>query len=450
MKENIRKAACAGSWYPDDPKELSEQISRYLNKVEYQNLNVKAIIVPHAGYMFSGQTAAYAFKQINNNTRKVIILGTAHRYPLKGSCVIGYDYYDSPLGKVKVSNDTKEFVNEANVYSIPEADTEEHSIEIEIPFLQTVLSDFEILPVIVGNVDHKQFSELLEKYFTKDSVIVASVDLSHFNKYDDALKIDKHSIDCILDFNSSSVRRTQIDSPYAVAALLELAKRKNWKAKLLDYKNSGDIVSDRSSVVGYSAIVFYDEHIEKEEEHKDEYFTKEENDSMIEAAKNTVETYIKTGKKYIEEKYSDKFKESLACFVTINTGDELRGCIGTIEPVDTLHNSIVENAISAATRDPRFSPVSEKELSKLSYEVSVLSPPTLFEPKSLDELFKGINGKGIIIKKDFRSAVYLPQVWEQFTSEKEFLRSLCRKAGMFVDEWKNYKELKYYVFNLIN
>ena len=443
MKENIRKAAFAGSWYPDDPVELSEQVTSFLDNVDYLDLNVKAVIVPHAGYMFSGQTAAYSFKQINKSTRKVIILGTAHRYPLKGACAIDYDFYDSPLGKVKVSGDVLKLLEEENVYSIPEADTEEHSIEIEIPFLQKVLSDFEIIPVIVGQVDHFKFSELLEKYLSDDSVVVASVDLSHFHKYNDAVYIDSHSIECIKELNSTGIRKAEIDSPYAVAALLELAKRKNWKSRLLDYKNSGDIISDRSSVVGYSSIVFY-------EENQKSYFTSEEQKSMSEIAKNTVDLFIKTGKKYSIENYPAIFKKRLACFVTIYTGDELRGCIGTIEPVDTLFNSIVDNAISASTRDYRFSPVKEKELNNLNYEISVLSPPVLFEPDSAEELFKGIKGKGLIIKKDFRSAVYLPQVWEHFSEEKDFLKSLCRKAGFFADEWKNFKNMKFYVFNLIN
>jgi len=443
MKEGIRKAVFAGSWYPDNPEELSEQIYSFLEKVEYQNLNVKAVIVPHAGYMFSGQTAAYAFKQINKSAKKVIILGTAHRYPLIGACAIDYKFYDSPLGKVKVSDDVKQFLTEQNVFSIPEADTGEHSIEIEIPFLQKVLTYFEILPVIVGKVDPKEFSKLLEKYNTDESVIVASVDLSHFHKYDDALKYDRYSINNVLELNPEGIRKAEIDSPYAVAALIELAKRKKWKTKLLDYKNSGDIVSDRSSVVGYSAIVFY-------EDIEPEYFTGDEQDSMVNIAKNAAEMFVRTGKRYSETNYSLKFKESLACFVTVKIGDELRGCIGTIEPINTLFNSLVDNAISAVSRDPRFSPVREKELNSLNYEVSVLSPPELFEPKSIDELFDGIKGKGLIIKKDFRSAVYLPQVWEHFSDEKGFLKSLCQKAGMFADEWKNYKDMKYYVFNLIN
>lgn len=438
-----RVAKFAGSWYSANPEELSNQIEEYLEKAEYQNLNVKAIIVPHAGYMFSGQTAAHSFKQLNKETKKVIILGTAHRYPLKGACVVDYDFYDSPLGKVKVSEDVTNLLNENNVFNIPEADTDEHSIEIEIPFLQKVLTDFEILPIIVGQVDYKQFSSVLEKYFTKDSVIVASVDLSHFHKYSDAVKIDTHTINCILNSDVHGLKKTDIDSPYAVAALIELARRMKWKTKLLDYKNSGDIISDRSSVVGYSAIVFYDEN-------KEEYFSKEEKDLMVDIAKNTVRMYVTSGKVYSVENPLNKFNERLACFVTIKTGEELRGCIGTIEPVDTLFNSIIENAISAATRDPRFSPVTENELDSLNYEVSVLSPPKLFEPKSSDELLKEIKGKGLIIKKNFRSAVYLPQVWEHFREEKDFLTSLCRKAGLHKDEWKEYKSMKFYLFKLIN
>jgi MEMO1 family protein len=424
-------------------KVLSGEINAFLNKVEYQNLNIKSVIVPHAGYMFSGQTAAYAFKQINKSVQKVIILGTAHRYALKGACAVDYKFYDSPLGKVKVSEEVNMFLKEPDVFNIPEADSEEHSIEIEIPFLQKVLTDFEILPVIVGKVDTEKFSGLLEKYFTEDSVIVTSVDLSHFHKYNDAVKYDRYSINCVLDLNSDGIRKAEIDSPYAVAALIELAKRKKWKTKLLDYKNSGDIISDRSSVVGYAAIIFY-------EENKPEYFSSEEQEQMVNIAKNASELFVKSGKIYSRINYPEKFNESLACFVTVKVGDELRGCIGTIEPVDTLYNSLIDNAISAVSRDPRFSPVSEKELSELNYEVSVLSPPELFEPHSLEELFAGIKGKGLIIKKDYRSAVYLPQVWEHFSGEKDFLRSLCRKAGMFIDEWINYKDMKYYVFNLIN
>jgi AmmeMemoRadiSam system protein B/AmmeMemoRadiSam system protein A len=444
MNEKIRRPAVAGSWYPDGKTALSEEIDRYLAGARNENLNVKAVIVPHAGYMFSGQTAANSFRQIAPETKKVIILGTAHRYPLKGACVMDYNYYDSPLGKVKISGDIKNLLKEKNVVSILAADREEHSIEIEIPFLQRVLKDFEILPVIVGSINPDEFSRLLEKYSDDKTVIVCSVDLSHFHGYKQATELDNYSINSILELNSDNIHSAEIDSPYAVMALIEFAKRKNWKTKLLDYKNSGDIIKDRSSVVGYAAIVFY------EEENQESYFSETEVTLMEDIAKNTVELFVKEGKKYKPIEYPASFDKRLACFVTLNYKGNLKGCIGTIEPAGTLCESIVDNAISAASRDYRFSPVTERELGSLSYEVSVLSEPEFFEPVSADDLLKSIKGKGVIIKKDFRSAVFLPQVWEHFDSAEDFLTNLCLKAGLSGYEWKNYKHMKIQLFRLLN
>ena len=302
----IRKPYCAGTWYSDNPAELAEELGGYLNNVKKENLNVKAIIVPHAGYRYSGQTAAYSFKQLSNKTKKVIVLGTAHRYPLKGASVLDYDYYNSPLGKVKVSDDVKNILKEKYVVSIKEADYEEHSIEIEIPFLQRVLGEFEIIPIIVGRVDSTEFTEILEKYYDEKSVIVASVDLSHFHSYDEAKRLDNYSIECILNLNPNGIDNAEIDSPYAIKALLKLAKRKKWKVKLLDYKNSGDITRDRNSVVGYSAVVFYEEESEE--------FTSEERKLMEKLAKQAVETYVLEEKKIKIDDVPEFSKKKIGVF----------------------------------------------------------------------------------------------------------------------------------------
>ena len=259
MKEKIRKPVCSGTWYSDDPDLLTREIDGYLGNAKKENLNVRAVVVPHAGYMFSGQTAAFSFRQINDKVKTVIVLGTSHRYPLRGACVIDYDSYVSPLGKVKLSEKIKSFMKEKDVVSIPAADNNEHSIEIEIPFLQRVLKDFTIIPVIVGSVDPLNFSMILEKYTDEKTVVVASVDLSHFNQYDLAVKLDRFSINSILELNADNIKYSEIDSPHAVMALIHLAERKKWRTKLLDYRNSGDVVHDRSSVVGYSSIIFYED-----------------------------------------------------------------------------------------------------------------------------------------------------------------------------------------------
>lgn len=434
----IRTPYCAGSWYSDNPVELANELDGYLSKVERENLNVKAIIVPHAGYIYSGQTAAYAFKQLSGKTGKVIILGTAHRYPLKFASVSDFDYYDSPLGKVKVSGEIKSLLNEKCIVNVKEADYEEHSIEIEIPFLQRVLKNFEIIPIIVGRVDAMEFSGVLKKYYDEKTVIVASVDLSHFHSYSEAKTLDNYSIECILNLDSEGIGNAEIDSPYAIAALLQLAKKKNWQAKLLDYKNSGDIIRDKNRVVGYSAIVFYEEEFSG-------VFTNSERELMEKIAKQAVETYIIEGKRLQYEDVPESLKKRLACFVTLNDEYDLRGCIGTLEPVDKLYRSIIDNAISAATRDPRFSPVTKKELKGLKYEVSVLSEPVEIEYSSIEDLFSKIQEKGVIISKSGSRAVYLPQVWEHFSNPESFLSSLCSKAGLNSKEWKE-KGMRFFVF----
>ena len=253
-----RPAYCAGHWYNDDPQKLSEEINNFLDGVKKENYKVKAVIVPHAGYLYSGKVAAHSFKQIDVNTKNVIILGTAHRYPLKGVCAMDYEAYDSPLGKVKVNHRMKDLLKEKNIVSISGADDEEHSIEIEIPFLKRHLKDFEILPLIVGKVNTEDFSELLEKYYDEDSVIVVSVDLSHFHSFGKAVEIDNSSIKNILELNDSAIEDAEIDSPFAVMALIKLAKRKNWKPKLLSYKNSGNVTGEKNRVVGYASIIFYE------------------------------------------------------------------------------------------------------------------------------------------------------------------------------------------------
>jgi MEMO1 family protein len=439
MSVRIRKPYCAGTWYNNNPKLLADEIDEYLNKVKNEKLNIKAVIVPHAGYAYSGQTAAHSFKQLSPDTKTVFVLGTAHRFPLRGANITNFDYYSSPLGSVKISEDINNILKENNVVSIEEADYGEHSIEIEIPFLQRTLKNFSIIPIIVGKVDPVDFSFLMEKYLDEKTVIVASVDLSHFHSYDEAKELDDYSIKCILDLNSEGIKQAEIDSPYAIMALIEIARRKNWKVKLLDYKNSGDIVKDKESVVGYSSIVFY--------EAEEKLFTGEEKKYMEKLAKDTVETFVKEGRKITLENPSQNLMRWLACFVTIKDKIDLRGCIGTIEPTGKLYESIIDNAISAATRDYRFEPITEAELPDLNYEVSVLTEPKELSYKSENDLLEKIIDKGVILEKYGHRAVYLPQVWEHFGSAEDFLSSLCRKAGLRNEDWKD-KGMRFYIFDL--
>ncbi|MGB9695912.1 MAG: AmmeMemoRadiSam system protein B [Ignavibacteria bacterium] len=440
MLKRIRKPYCAGSWYPKDKLELTETIDRFLRNVPKEPFFTKAIIVPHAGYMFSGQTAAYSFRQLDRETKEVIILGAAHRYYLIGASFTDYDYYETPLGLVKVTNKSKTILKENVITSIEEADYQEHSIELEIPFLQRVLNEFSIIPIIVGKVSPEKFSDFLEKYHTDEGVIVVSVDLSHFHPYEEAKRLDEYSINCILNLDYKGIDKAEIDSPFAVESLLMLAKKQGWKTKLLNYRNSGDVISDKSSVVGYAAIAFYVNDMS--------YFTESDRRYMEKLAKEAVEVYIRRGKKIDIDNPPENLKRNLACFVTIKDKNNLRGCIGTTQAVSQLYKGIIDNAICAATRDWRFEPVKEYELPDLKYEVSVLSEPREYTFLNTSEMLKTIIGKGVIIEKGINKAVYLPQVWEHFTKPEDFITSLCLKAGLKGDEWR-LKGIKYYLFELL-
>lgn len=445
MKSSIRKPYFAGTWYSSNAKELRNELLAYLENTEAaSDRAVKAIIVPHAGYMYSGLVAAYAFKSVPENVKEVIILGTAHHYYLKGIAATCYDYFETPLGKIPVSKRYKDIINEKNISVIPEADINEHSIEIELPFLQCVLNNFEIIPLYVGITDYKDFSAVLEKYISPETIIVVSVDLSHFHSYDEAVALDKYAITSIEEMNPEKIKEAEIDSPYAVMALLELAKKLKWKPELMKYSNSGVVTGEKSRVVGYSAFIF-----SEEDKNEKITFTLQDVEYMESLAKKSVESYIAEGKKLKVKEYPEKFYNELACFVTLKINGDLRGCIGTIEPRGSLGDSIIENAISAATNDWRFSPVRKEELENLSYEVSVLSKPEQLFYSSEEELLGAIKDKGVIISKRGNRALYLPQVWEHFSNPADFLSSLCQKGNMNKMEWKS-GDLEVFVFENLN
>lgn len=257
MKEKIRKAIFSGGWYNGNPKELSAEIKDYLDNSKKINKNVRAVIVPHAGYMFSGQVAAHSFKQIPADTERIFVLGTSHRYYLQGVCVGDYEYLETPLGSIKVSGEVKNILKEKHFSFIPEADKNEHSIEIELPFLKHILGDFEIIPLLVGAINHIELAEILGKYINEKTVIVVSVDLSHFHQYQEAKRLDEYTIKAITSLDTDKISDAEIDSPYAVLGVMELARQNKWDVELLNYKNSGDITGDLSRVVGYASIAFY-------------------------------------------------------------------------------------------------------------------------------------------------------------------------------------------------
>ncbi len=273
---NTRPAAFAGSFYPEDPKELQETIKKYLNEVEIEKIkgDIKALIVPHAGYQYSAPIAAFGYKAIQQSAvsghlSDITLIGPSHRTPFSNFALCDFDTWKTPLGKVKVSQKNKKMQMNEHFSAINEAHMFEHSIEVQLPFLQTVLKrDFQITPILTGKFDdYKEAAGVVKKLTDDETLLIISSDLSHYLPYEEAQRIDKVTISKILNSCLSKPQQKQVKSRISsesacgasgINITVELAKQLGWKAKLLDYRNSGDTAGDKDQVVGYAAIVFMD------------------------------------------------------------------------------------------------------------------------------------------------------------------------------------------------
>ena len=275
-KEIIRQPAVAGSFYSADINELSSMIDQFLAKVPSETASgtPRILIVPHAGLEYSGQVAAYSFRQlVGSDIKKAIIIGPSHHFADSGLFLSGASQWQTPLGLVKIADLNQTLSGQNNFFVSEKIHQPEHALEIEVPFLQTVISDVEIVPIIVGQLNTNQrlgFASILNKYLDDQTVLIVSVDLSHYHTQTKALDLDNLSIKHILALDSVNILNDEIDAPWAVASVLELAKQNNWQAKLLKHATSGDITGDQLSVVGYGAVGFYGEVKNKKSEIRDQ------------------------------------------------------------------------------------------------------------------------------------------------------------------------------------
>jgi AmmeMemoRadiSam system protein B/AmmeMemoRadiSam system protein A len=438
-QEEIREPVFAGSWYPADKVELTNLTESYLENYEKKNFNgkIKALIVPHAGYVYSGQVAATAFKQLDENYKNVFLIGPSHKYYLTNVSVSNFDYYSTPLGNVKVSDKAKEMDEKEEIISnIEEAHENEHALEVELPFLQIQLKSFEIIPLIVGEIDTNELKNLLIKYLGEEDLIVVSADLSHYHEYNEALALDAYTVNNIMNLDSEAILNSEIDAPWAVSSLLKIAKEKSWKPYFLAYANSGDVTGDKTSVVGYSAIVFV-------EEKEASAFNEEQKQFLLNLARKSAENYLKEGKRIEinEKEVPESLKDKKGCFVTFIEDEQLRGCIGYIIPEKPLYECVIDNAINAAINDVRFSPVNYSEMKNIKIDVSVLSVPVLLEHNSSEDLLSKLKPleHGVILQRGEYQSTYLPSVWNQIPEKQDFLSNLCIKGNMEAECWKDMK-----------
>lgn len=464
VEQVIRKSVIAGSWYPGDPECLRRDIEAYMSKVPAGTWRGKVIgiVSPHAGYMYSGQVASHAYKLLREkHFDTVIVIGPSHRTFFKGASIYDGDGYQTPLGIVPVDKETTEVIRSRSgmISSVPDAHRQEHSIEIQLPFLQVTLTEFKFVPVVMGTQDEKTCRALAEAITEavkgKNALIVGSSDLSHFKGYEKTVAMDALVLDHMKKMDAKGLLQDlergacEACGGGPIAVTMMVSERLGATgSKVLKYANSGDITGDKSSVVGYAAAVFYEtdsrKHSEKEGLDREGLYVSDADRSMLlETARKSIESQFTGVKVPMPETLSSTMKKKMGAFVTIKKHGQLRGCIGYIEAIKPLYTTVTEMAKAAAFDDPRFPPLRKQEMKDLTIEVSVLTP--LREIQDTTNITVGRHG--IYIVKGFHAGLLLPQVaiehnWDRIT----FLEETCRKAGLPVSAWKD-KGTKIYVFS---
>jgi len=461
----IRESVIAGSWYPGDPQRLTQDIKGYLQRVPPQQLEGEpiAVIAPHAGYIYSGQVAAYAYKLVEGTRYDLVaVVAPSHRAYFKGASVYARGGYRTPLGVVPIAEGVADELmkHSALITFVPQAHAQEHSLEIQLPFLQVVLGDFKLLPIVVGEKDLytcEEISKALVKVLRgKKVLLVASTDLSHFHPYGKAVELDQVVLGCVEEFDPEGLSKAlhqgrceACGGGPTVAVMLAAQALGADSARVLKYANSGDVTGDQSSVVGYMAAVLYRASGVKNERQEPkltsvgERLSGEDQKTLHEIARSVI--WSRASGKVVPEfmATSERLKERRGVFVSLHKHGELRGCIGYIRGIKPLVEAVAEMAGAAAFKDPRFPPVTAGELKDLDIEISVLSP--LKQIEDVSEIEVGTHG--IYMEKGFYSGLLLPQVAVQYGWDREtFLEQTCMKAGLPKRAWKD-KDTKIYIFS---
>lgn len=428
---SVRPAAVAGMFYPGNARALTDEVDGLLGGAEALAPRVgfpKAIIVPHAGYIYSGGVAASAYDAVRparGIVRRVVLLGPVHRVPVRGLATVSNAAFATPLGEVPIDREAlASLADLPQVVTSDAAHAMEHSLEVQLPFLQKTLGTFKLVPFAVGVASVAEVAQVIERLWGgAETLIVLSTDLSHYHQYAEARRIDGKTISRISSF------ATDLDHEEACGAtplngLLHVSKARNLSLKLLAACNSGDTAGGRDRVVGYSSFGLY----EGEEPSLDETGR-----TLLALARNAIEKSL-FGR---EEVAPDAawLRQNGATFVTLTRDGRLRGCIGSLEAVRPFGVDVAENALGAAFRDPRFPRLTAEEWPGCRVEVSLLSAPKRIEFADerdlLAQLEPGVDG--VILECDNRRATFLPQVWESLPDKRAFLGELLKKAGLPAD-----------------
>lgn len=473
----------AGSWYPGDEAVLRQDVERYLAAVPHQDPGGKllALIVPHAGYHYSGQVAAHAYKLLQKvKFDTVVVIAPSHHALFPGASVYDQGGMRTPLGVMPLDRDfvTSLEGRDERIRYREEAYSREHSLEIQLPFLQLVQPGIRLVPLVMGDQDwascERLANNLSECIRGKSVLVVASTDLSHFHSYDQAKSLDQIVLDHVNALNPKGLHQSiaagrceACGAGPMVTAMLVAQRFGATAGQVLNYANSGDVTGDRNRVVGYMAAALLSGPAARQTAAKVDTqahaqsqevtaaaavppkagtgpgLTAAEKKRLHQIAKQSIEARLRGDNPPRLDKLTATLEEPRGAFVTLKKHGELRGCIGHIVGSKPLAETVAEMAEAAAFLDRRFPAVTAGEFSELEIEISALTPLERVSDVGMIQ----VGTHGILMRRGSASGVLLPQVaveygWDRTT----FLEQTCRKAGLSKDVWKD-RDTEIYIFS---
>jgi AmmeMemoRadiSam system protein B/AmmeMemoRadiSam system protein A len=490
---SVQEPCVSGAFYPAEPDKLASMVETYIQNARIPAIKGRVIgaVAPHAGIVYSGRTAGYTYRLVQElKPKKVIVIGIYHGLqgreklvaPPPAIATVLKDYYRTPLGDVPIDRETLRALMQADprIQDRPDVLGSEHSLEVQLPFLQKALGTFQLTPILMADQrpeSARTLASAIRKALPKgDYFVIASSDMTHYLPADTVKAMDEKAFELMKALDGAALykavtgRKAELCGVGPVMTLMELLRLSGGgEAVVLDHSDSGDSTGDKSAVVGYGAVAFAaspakapaapgasppkaapeKQSTEKASSEETMKLTREQEKALLTLARNTVNAVVRDKKKPEELSLDammmdDTLKQNGAAFVTIKKKGQLRGCIGQLVARQPLAACIRDMATAAATEDPRFPPVSPAELKDLEFEISVLTPMEKVTDISTIEVGK----HGLVIRKHWNSGLLLPQVATEYGwNREEFLAQTCRKAGLAPDDWK--KDAEIYKFQAL-
>lgn len=457
---NILQPSVAGSFYPANSIDLQETLKNLFEKARAeQKTNIKnrfqALIAPHAAYKYSGLTSAHAYKNFwpayYNN---VLVLAPVHQKHCEGLFIYPQTFYESPLG----ISPRQDISLHSGIKLSEELFENEHAAEVHLPFLQyrlleegLNLKSYPITLMLYGQIHPQKLAKKLQNLLTDKTLLILSSDLSHYHNLKTASQKDELAIEAMLSGDPEKVMQVEACGRIGISAFLRTKQANLCQADFLHYSHSGQVNEDQNKVVGYTAIGFSASSKKKTVGEIVEVFLH----SNVEKSLNQnaqkdilgflhfcLKDYLSSKKipdtSPLAQKYPQLTEEG-ACFITLHSNNNLRGCIGSLQANKPLHQDLVINCLKAACEDPRFEPLTLNELSDIKIEISLLKNVKFLRCRNEFDLLNSIepHKHGVILKQGNKTATFLPQVWDKTPNKLEFLNQLSRKAGFkSPDAWK--------------